>query len=160
MPSTPIDSDYSLSRCQANLEACRARCEAGDGIECFALALSVQALDTDFVIAEALFLRACRLGIAAGCTNRAAGMTYLGPSTPALNECAARTFRMSCERGDAWGCTMYGDHLMRGLGVPKDLDLAARMLARACTYDESFIACTRAKELLQKIANERARQSD
>lgn len=156
MAVVPLEWHYSLADCQADLEACRARCEAGNGNECFAVAQSVQALRTDAIIAEALFLRACRLGIATGCTNRAAGMINFDPSNPVVNACAARTFRMSCERDDPWGCTMYGYHLMYGLGLPKDLDIATRMLARACTFDESFIACTRAKELLQKIADERA----
>jgi TPR repeat protein len=50
---------------------------------------------------------------------------------------------------------MYGFHLMRGLGVQKDLDLAIHMFHRACGYDESFAACTKAKSLLKEIEDER-----
>jgi TPR repeat protein len=109
---------------------------------------------------EALFLRACRLGITSGCTNRAAGMTHLAPETAESNACAARTLAQTCRRDDPWGCTMYGYHLMRGAGVQKDPDLAIRMFRRACRINESFAACTKAKLLLKKIEDERGAQPE
>jgi TPR repeat protein len=160
MPAYQEDSHYFAGKCKGDLATCADRCQANDGGDCYALALALEGMETetqsDEVVFEALYLRACRLGVVSGCTNRAAGMTVREPES--ADACAARTFAQTCERDDAWGCTMYGYHLMTGRGVEKDLDRAARMFRRACGYDETFAACTKAKRLLQEIEDERAEQ--
>ena len=155
MPAYDEDSHYVEGRCEGDLAGCAERCQSNDGGDCYALALALEARETDEPVFEALYLRVCRLGLATGCTNRAAGMTYRESVTPESDACAARTFAKTCERNDAWGCTMYGFHLMNGRGAPKDLDAAARMFHKACGYDEAFVACTKAKSLLKKIEDER-----
>ena len=155
IPMYDKDSGYVAGRCEGDVAGCAERCEANDGGDCYALALVLEGRETetqsDEFVFEALYLRACRLGLATGCTNRAAGLTYREPVTAVSDACAARTFAETCKRDDAWGCTMYGFHLMSGRGVPKDLDRAARMFRRACGYDETFVACTKAKRLLKQI---------
>lgn len=151
MPDSPERLYYFPAICQADLQACVARCKEGDANDCYTAALSLQALKSDDPIAEALFLRACRLGIDSGCTNRAAGMTYPGPPSQEDVDCAVRTFRKTCDRDDSWGCTMYGSHLGRGEGVPRNLDDAARMLRKACAIDAKGLACRYAKGLLKQI---------
>jgi len=158
MPGYDRDSGYVVGRCEGDLAGCAERCAADDGPDCYALALVLESRETetqsDEPVFEALYLRACRLGLATGCTNRAAGLTYRDPVTAASDACAARTFGETCSRDDAWGCTMYGFHLMSGRGVPKDLEQAARMFEKACGYDETFVACTKAKRLLKQIEDE------
>jgi hypothetical protein len=102
MPWFEEDVHYPAGRCKPDLQPCVDRCESSDANACYALAVAVQALETDDPISEALFLRACRLGIVSGCTNRAAGMTYLDPENPKSVPCAARTFRKHA------GATMPG----------------------------------------------------
>lgn len=162
MPGYDRDSGYVAGRCEGDLAGCAARCEAEDGGDCYALALVLESRETetqsDEPVFEALYLRACRLGLATGCTNRAAGLVYRDPVTAESDACAARTFAETCSRDDAWGCTMYGFHLMSGRGVAKDLDQATRMFEKACGYDETFVACTKAKRLLKQIEDEKELQ--
>jgi TPR repeat protein len=151
MPAAETRLYYYPETCKADLAACAVDCQTNDANACFALALAVQALKRDDPVSEALFLRACRLGLPTACTNRAAGMAHLAPESAAANACAARTFAATCKRNDPWGCTMYGFHLMRGVGVKKDLGMAAHMFRRACRIDAAFEACLKGKPLLKQI---------
>jgi TPR repeat protein len=151
MPKHDEDFDYFRGKCIGDLAGCADRCKSGDGGDCQVLALDLQEIDADEDVFEALYLRACRLGIASGCTNRAAGMTFREPRSAKSDACAARTYQKTCRRNDAWGCTMYGEHLMYGVGVGKDVELAIRMFRKACGFDEEFEACIKAKRLLKEI---------
>lgn len=105
----------------------------------------------------ALFLRACRLGIASGCTNTAAYIVRVEqPAAPRLT-CAVRTFELTCNRGDPWGCTMLGELLAEGHGVPRDLQRALRVLPRGCVLGEDDPACLRARQLQVLILAARQR---
>jgi TPR repeat protein len=166
MPAHDEDPHYVPGKCASDLAGCAEGCKSNDAGDCLALALALEErergteTETDEPIFEALYLRACRLGIASGCTNRAAGMAYREPESAKANACAARTYQKTCRRDDAWGCTMYGFHLMRGKGVGKDPDLAIRMFRKACGFDEEFEACIKAKRLLKEIEEERRAQPE
>ena len=102
--------------------------------------------------AEALFQRACSLGVASGCTNRAAGMLRAaGTSDHRLDQCAAATFAKACELEDPWACTMYASHLVRGAGVNKDAKLALRVLEKSCKYGKDDPACENAMQIREEI---------
>src|SRR5262249_32146117 len=97
-------------------------------------------------VSEALFLKACTLGVVSGCTNRAANM-----HRPIGDACAVRTFQSACDRNDPWACTMIGFHLIRGIGIAKDRERARQALAKSCRYGEDDPACEYAKRLLKEI---------
>jgi hypothetical protein len=100
----------------------------------------------DNPVSEALFLRACTLGIVSGCTNRAAGMDR-------PDACAIRTFQVGCDRDDPWACTMIGFHLIRGIGIAQDRERARQALAKSCRFGEDDPACEYAKRLLNEIGD-------
>jgi hypothetical protein len=137
--------------CEADFGGCLKKCEARDSTACYALALDVQARQEKPELSEALFLHACRLGVASGCTNRAAGMLHFEPDRAGTKECAARTFEMTCDRGDPWGCTMFGLSLMTGQGVDVDIERALAVLPGGCAEGSEDPACVAAQELIRQI---------
>ncbi|MCC8963976.1 sel1 repeat family protein [Bradyrhizobium sp. Pear76] len=145
MPSRAGPSDFSVERCTASTDQCLDRCRVGDGNDCYAAALVLQRAGGSRV-SEALFLKACALGIVSGCTNRAAGMDS-GQGT----SCAVRTFQLGCDRKDPWACTMSAFHLIRGIGVDRDIDRARNALAQSCHLGEDDEACIYGKALLKEI---------
>lgn len=147
MPAHETTSDYSIEACAAAPERCLRSCQTGNANDCYAAALVLQAIRQNR-ISEALFLRACALGIVSGCTNRAAGME--GDEGPV---CPIRTYQKACDRDDPWACTMIGFHLIRGIGIARDRERARQALAKSCRYGESDQACRYAKRLLQEIGD-------
>jgi hypothetical protein len=148
--------------CAADPRAFLARCRAGSGPECFALAEFVQESEDERAeeYADALFLRACKLGIDSGCTNVAARLTSrVGrEDMPSASEdrCAARTFDKVCQRGDPWACTLLGLHLAIGRGIEQDLERALAVLPGGCRLGEGDEACTKARELMRAIERQRS----
>lgn len=101
---------------------------------------------------EALFLRACKLGIVSGCTNRAAAMINLKADDEKAVKCAVDTFEKTCEQDDPWGCTMFAYALVAGQGGrPKDLDKALQVLSKSCKYGIGDDACQAANKLAEEI---------
>lgn len=145
MPSNDGPPNFSIERCSADLDQCLDHCRAGTANDCYAAAIVLQKTRSNRV-SEALFLKACALGIVSGCTNRAAGMD----SNEGVS-CAVRTFQLGCERKDPWACTMTGFHLIRGLGVDKDIDRARKALAQSCRFGDSDEACIASNALLKEI---------
>lgn len=147
-PGTEVSLQYQGEACAADLAACIDRCESNDANACYAAALRVQELKAPPDYAEALFLKACRGGMASGCTNRAAGM--LMPASPGAEPwpCVNRTFEAMCGRSDPWACTMWGASLLHGNGVPRDLDRARSILPKGCLLGEDDPACEAARKLL------------
>jgi hypothetical protein len=134
-----LDVDASLDRCQAN-----------DANACYAAALQAQQAKVPSDYAEALFSRACSLGLVTGCTNRAAGLvTYASPEVDPW-PCANRTFEAMCSRDDPWACTMWGASLLRGRGVQKDVPAALKVLPKGCLLGEDDPACEAARKLLRE----------
>jgi TPR repeat protein len=148
--------------CAADPRAFLARCRAGSGAECYALGEFVQESGDERAeeYADALFLRACKLGIDSGCTNVAARLSsrVAREIVPSASEdrCAARTFDKVCQRGDPWACTLLGLHLAIGRGVAQDLERALAVLPGGCRLGEREEACTRARELMRAIERQRS----
>ncbi len=123
--------------CTAKSSECRAACVAGDADACFSLAISLQAehprdaedpqLEADYV---AYYERACRLGLATGCTNWAAALLFsdTSPSTA----CMYRFFERTCEAGDLFGCSMTARILIELPRTPIDAWIGYHQLAAAC----------------------------
>jgi hypothetical protein len=63
MPARETKPDYSSDRYATDLERCIDNCRAGDASDCYASALVLQRVRNN-PISEALFLKACSLGIA------------------------------------------------------------------------------------------------
>jgi hypothetical protein len=124
-------------------ETCFERCRDGEAGPCYWLAVALQETDASRDAIEALFLRACKLGIVSGCTNRAAGMT-LGGASPEADACATATFARACASDDPWACTMVASRL-------SDRDEALRALEKACRNGPDDPACKAALGVKAKI---------
>lgn len=138
----------SASECSDNPGACLAACDRGSADSCHALARLIQdhaAVDND--VADVLYRRSCRLGLASGCTNAAARLYDLDGVED--QQCATRTFELSCLKNDPWGCTMNGLALGTGIGRKRDVPAALRSLDKACqiAVDKNGEACVAAKRL-------------
>jgi hypothetical protein len=137
--------------CDGDLAVCLRRCEDGEAIMCYAAAVRVQALGGAPRLEDALFLRACVLGNASACTNRAASIAYREPDRLDGDVCASRTFELACDRRDPWGCTMFGRDLAFGRGIAPDLHRALEVLPGACQFDAADPACIAARGLMEEI---------
>jgi len=147
MPAQETRVYFSTKTCAAAPEACLRSCQTGDANDCFAAALVLQEI-RHTPVSEALFLRACALGIVSGCTNRAAGMERTEGQA-----CAIRTFQKGCDRDDPWACTMIGFHLIRGIGIAKDRERARQALSKSCRLGDDDPACENAKRLMNEIGD-------
>lgn len=139
------------------LEACLEECKAGSGPSCYGAASEVERQDAPDEESHALYLRACRLGVASGCTNAAALLAkdeQRGRALPAGVDraCAWETFDVVCERAqDPWACTMLGTGLVEGKQLRRDPARARAVLARSCRFGPSDPACQTARRLLQQL---------
>jgi hypothetical protein len=139
------------NRCARNdWSACLLRCREGSASDCYWLAQAVQP-HLDEQVSEVLFARSCRLGVASGCTNRAAGMLKNAAEDEAARRCAHRTFEMTCAQGDPWGCTMQAFDLVYGIGVETDVDKARSLLDKSCVNGIEDEACASAVRLQEKL---------
>lgn len=128
--------------------ACIAACRSGKGEYCYWLANALQTTAPDDKASEILFQRSCKLGVASGCTNRAAAMMK---ETEGAKSCPARTFRRTCAANDAWGCAMYGFILSRDKSDPRNKQRALEVLENACQYGEEDPACRSATALRRDL---------
>lgn len=152
MPDFEKDSNYVAENCENEPSKCLEKCKDENGNACYALALFLQdKYGHEQTESEPLFLRSCKLGIVSGCTNRAAAMFNLQGDEPEAVKCSVDTFEKTCEKDDAWGCTMYGMVLMDGISRPQNLDEALKVLAKSCKYGIEDEACQRAKSLEKEI---------
>lgn len=142
--------DFSKS-CAENEVVCFEECKACSANHCFNLAYVLQARAFNSPIADRLYAMACKKGHVSGCTNFAAGLMRFSPEK---NKCYANSFRMTCERRDAWGCTMYGFVLHKGDGVQKDLEKAMNALDGSCAIDPEHEACSYAKRRMKLVEAE------
>ena len=146
MPANAGAPAFSIEGCTAAVEQCFDRCRAGNAGDCYSAALVLQRTIKTGPLSDALFLRACKLGAASGCTNVAASMEDSGDFA-----CPNRTYELACGQDDPWACTMMGFHLIRGIGVPKDNYRALRFLAKSCRFGDTDEACVQAKAFLKEI---------
>jgi len=147
VPPRAAKLEYDKERCAAALDQCLRNCRGGLAGDCYASALILQEVRKN-PVSEALFLKACSLGIVSGCTNRAASMD--GGHD---DRCAIRTYEMGCDRDDPWACTMLGFHVVRGIGVTQDPERARQVLSKSCRFGETDPACGYAKGLLREIGD-------
>jgi len=152
-PGVETPLDYRRGECASNIAPCLDRCQSDDGTACYVAALRLQILNAPTDYSEALFLKACRLGIASGCTNRAAGILALETDKPTPWTCVNRTFEAMCQKDDPWACTMWGSSLLHGRGMPPDVGRARQVLPRGCRISEEDPACVAARSLLAEAAS-------
>ena len=133
------------------LSGCLSKCSTGGGGSCYWLAYALQQSQADRRASEALFQRACKLGVMSGCTNRAAGMLAEKKDDSSAQACAAETFSRTCAFDDPWACTMYASLLNRGIGVAKNNALALKVLEKACKYGPEDQACIYGTQLKKEI---------
>jgi TPR repeat protein len=150
-PTTQVRLAFPREACISNLLTCVQRCQEGEPSACYAAAQRTEDLKAEPEAAQALFLRACRLGIASGCTNRAAGLVFQKLDRADVWSCANRTFKAMCDRADPWACTMWGSSLARGRGTRQDLDQALRVLPKGCALGETDEACIYARRTIREI---------
>jgi hypothetical protein len=144
-----IDSDAAT-----NLNMHYQACVNDDkGYACYNLAMGLQTLKYDDE-AEVVFQQACRLGVAFGCTNRAAGMLSARPQNKRVMRCATKSFAKACDWKDPWGCTMYAGQLVAGDGVKKDSQKALSVLKNSCLSGKDDPACQAAQRIKQYIKAE------
>lgn len=141
-----------LDGCAADIKLCHDACVQGEnGQACFSLARVLQehgapAADRHY---EPLFALACAIGKSGACTNRGGGIRNGGyAADPSKNwseeekaTCLRRTFKMTCDKGDAWGCAMYGQSLFLGEGGAQDDVAATAAFEKSCVLDPDFASC-------------------
>jgi TPR repeat protein len=151
-PGVEKPLSYDRDDCVSNLEQCLERCQSDDANACYLSALRVQEIKAPMEYSEALFLKACSLGVASGCTNRAAGIMVQmrDDSVPWL--CVNRTFEAMCRIDDPWACTMWGSSLLYGRGIPADVERARQVLPKGCRLSEDDAACVAARKLLAEAS--------
>lgn len=150
---TPLSNSYGdiISTCENNKFKCYQLCLKGDGVACYFSALSLQAANYKFP-AEQLFQRSCELGVASGCTNRAAGMlNFIEQLTAEQKKCIFSTFEKTCDWRDPWGCTMFADQLISEKNTKPNYKKALDVLNYSCKYGNDDPACQSAKELREFI---------
>ena len=142
--------DY-ISACSTEMKVCFNKCLEGSSNHCYGLANNLQSDTIDSKYAERLFSKACQQGLVTACTNRAAGIMRFSSER---KECYAETFKLTCSKSDAWGCTMYGLILSRGVGLAKDTNLALKVLKTGCKNGSEDKACQYAKAIEKEILGE------
>lgn len=109
-------------------------CQKGNANACAALApmlrMGVGPVREDKPRAFALYERACDLGAADGC-NGAGVCLESGECATQDYQKAAEYYQRACKHWD-FACGNLGSLYVRGLGVPVDLDRAARLLEMGC----------------------------
>ena len=158
--TSALPPSVAVSTCEHDPVHCLSKCDEGNGAFCYSLALVIQRHDTiENAVANILFRKACRYGIASGCTNAASPLS--DSDDPETLACAARTFEAVCANGDPWGCAMDGMMKMRGLGGQPDHEGARRSIDRTCELAAAMEfpePCERAKELKTMLEKESGKQ--
>ena len=145
-PAPTVDYEH----CGKDVLACAKLCfEGRSGDACFETARVIQdnASQDKQTKTEAMFAQACATGSASGCTNRGAGILQnqlpdkMRGKSDEVRRCTYRTFKLTCDERDAWGCTMFGMALQHGEGGLKDEPGALAAYNKSCDIDPDFIAC-------------------
>jgi len=126
--------------CKESDAACRELCVNGDADACFFVSTENTTTGKDDPKdAPIYFERACRLGLAIGCTNWGAYQLFgrqdpdSADHTPRPSRrCLYRVFSKTCDVGDAFGCSMTARILVEWPRTPADLWIAFSQLSNAC----------------------------
>ena len=143
--------------CEGRAKACLRECILEDATACLHLGYALQSGEVYGVpgqATQAAFARACAFGRPAGCTNRAAGMmTMPAPESPQdeRDSCTFKSFRSSCEAGDAWGCSMLTLHYAEGIGTPVDGDAVKATAHKTCGIWPDSEACDAAAAIFKRL---------
>ncbi|MCU4580498.1 sel1 repeat family protein [Acinetobacter gyllenbergii] len=144
-------SERTINACEDNQSKCYQLCLKNDAVACYFSALSLQEANHKLP-AEQLFQRSCELGVASGCTNRAAGMlSFTEHLTAEQKKCIFSTFEKTCDWRDPWGCTMFADQLISEENTEPNYKKALNVLNYSCKYGNDDPACQSAKELRKFI---------
>jgi hypothetical protein len=100
-----LSSGWSPIDCGREGIDCESACDSGDAAACLARAFILEGSEPDAREARALYSRACRWGLALGCTNYAAGVWARAQADRRL-PCAELLFERACEAGEPFGCGM------------------------------------------------------
>lgn len=131
--------------------ACLAACKSGKGEYCYWLGTALQGPASPDLAAEILFQRACKLGVASGCTNHAAAMLPQPPVKVAAQSCPARTFERTCAANDPWGCSMLGFILGQDKANARNRQRALEALKKSCRFGEEDPACRAANGIRKDL---------
>jgi hypothetical protein len=151
--------------CAQSPSACLIECVQGKNSEsCFSLARAIQdhAEPAAPLQVERLFAFSCAAGKPSACTNRGGGMRngqYDGDPSGSwaeekLNGCLMRTFRLSCDKEDSWGCAMLGQAWLTGEGAQANSENANAAFKRACDLAPDFASCEFANSMLEMSGSE------
>lgn len=128
--------------CVLDLGACISACKAGSGVKCVSAGNALQAAGESPAVVEALFSKACELGMVEGCGSQAGNAlvselrkTY--GRDEAVGQCAADTLSAGCVKREPWSCAFAGLASAHGVGTTKSQELASTMWKLACTLDPS-----------------------
>ena len=154
MPERNHWEEFSSAYC-VDRDLCLDECELGRVQSCYALAHALEEEGADPVPVQALFLRACSLGVPSGCTNRAAGIMKNTARTAQDERCARASFEKTCVAGDPWGCAMFGALLGHGVGGERDVERSLGMLERGCRLGPGGDACNYARRAEREIREQR-----
>lgn len=149
MPKEIVMTPYDEGHCKdEKLVWCAQRCASGDAQACFAMGVEVQVNPSQpDELSQRIFLRACMLGEAGGCTMRIQGR--LKSRNLELDECTVSSFKRTCDADDAWGCAMLASALSQG--GERDQMFAA--INKACTIAPDRAPCESAKKVRETIEN-------
>lgn len=149
-PNKIVYVDY-IDACSRRSMECLSKCQSGSADHCAGLAFNLQQADVPSIYSEKLYALGCAQGLVTACTNRAAGLMRYKPE---MKSCSAKTFKLTCSEQDAWGCTMYGLVLFKGIGVTKDNKKALNVLKIGCKHGIEDEACQYAKTLEKEIKSD------
>jgi TPR repeat protein len=124
--------------CEDDRAACSKSCSAGDGDACLTLALKLQISERnqrhDGIETTQLFARACKLGLAAACTNWGAGRLFGDEAADV--PCLYRVFAAACDARETFGCSMMARIMIEWPRTPFDPWIGYSQLVNACDrYD-------------------------
>jgi uncharacterized protein len=121
--------------CESDLNACRTACFDGNAEACFYTATkNTAAGEDDEADPMPLYERACKGGLAIGCTNWAAGYLLGGYDVehqPPLG-CLYRLFAKACNAGEPFGCSMTARMHLEWPRTAIDKWIGFNQLANAC----------------------------
>lgn len=159
MPATQLPGEKFKQfpkGCVGDARLCVEQCREGDGWACYSTALALQRnKGLEQTLSERFFYRGCKLGVASACTNRAASILHFGLLAEPSIKCAVSTFEKTCEWNDPWGCVMFATMLSRGMGRPRNDELAVKVLDKACKNGERDEACIAGRQLLDELKHEK-----
>lgn len=156
LPAVAIDYEH----CEQDVLACAKLCfDRRSGDACFETARVIQdnTPADQQTETEAMFAQACATGSAGGCTNRGAGILQnqlpdkLRGNSDEAQRCTYRTFKLTCDESDPWGCTMLGMALHYGEGASKNEAAALAAYNKSCEIDSDFTACQYAKAAMRTL---------